>query len=140
MTQGIAEIEGARICYELEGAGPPVVFVNPGALDCRIWDSQWPAFIARHRVLRYDPRGFRGSSKPEGAFSHLADLRALLSFAGISKAHLIGSSFGGSLALDFAAAHPGLVASLVLVGRAVPRTDFPCRRSSLARSPPSPRP
>ena len=125
MTQGIAEIEGARIYYELEGEGPAVVFVNPGALDCRIWDPQWPAFVARHRVLRYDPRGFRESSKPEGAFSHIADLRALLDFAGISEAHLIGSSFGGSLALDFAAAHPGLVASLVLVGAGGPQNGFP---------------
>jgi pimeloyl-ACP methyl ester carboxylesterase len=125
MTQGIAEIEGARIYYELEGEGPAVVFVNPGALDCRIWDPQWPAFVARHRVLRYDPRGFRGSSKPEGAISHIGDLRARLDFVGISRAHLIGSSFGGSLALDFAAAHPGLVASLVLVGAGGPQNGFP---------------
>jgi pimeloyl-ACP methyl ester carboxylesterase len=125
MTRGIAEIEGARIYYEIEGGGPPVVFVNPGALDCRIWDPQWPAFVARHRVLRYDPRGFRGSSRPEGAFSHISDLRALLDFAGIPRAHLIGSSFGGSLALDFAAADPGRVASLVLVGAGGPQNGFP---------------
>ncbi len=125
MTAGTAEIEGARIYYELEGEGPPVVFVNPGALDCRIWDPQWPAFVAGHRVLRYDPRGFRGSSKPEGAFSHIGDLRALLDFAEISRAHFIGSSFGGSLALDFAAAHPERVASLVLVGAGGPQNGFP---------------
>lgn len=125
MSGGIAAIEGARIYYEIEGAGSPVVFINPGALDCRIWDPQWTAFAARHRVLRYDPRGFRGSSKPEGAFSHTSDLRALLDFAGVSRAHVIGSSFGGSVALDFAAAHPGRVASLVLVGAGGPQNGFP---------------
>ncbi len=125
MTQGLAEIEGARIYYEIEGEGSPVVFVNPGALDCRIWDPQWAAFVARHRVLRYDPRGFRGSSRPDGPFSHTRDLRALLDFAGVSRAHVIGSSFGGSLALDFAAAHPGRVASLVLVGAGGPQNGFP---------------
>lgn len=125
MTQGIAEIEGARIYYEIGGEGSPVVFVNPGALDCRIWNPQWTAFAARHRVLRYDPRGFRGSSKPEGAFSHVRDLRALLDFTEISRAHVIGSSFGGSLALDFAAAHTNRVASLVLVGAGGPQNGFP---------------
>ncbi len=125
MIQGTAEIEGARIYYELEGEGSPVVFVNPGALDCRIWDPQWTAFVERHRVLRYDPRGFRGSSKPDGPFSHIRDLRALLDFAKISRAHVIGSSFGGSLALDFAAAHPERVASLVLVGAGGPQNGFP---------------
>jgi len=125
MIQGTAEIEGARIYHQLEGEGAPVVFINPGALDCRIWDPQWPAFVARHRVLRYDPRGFRGSSKPDGPFSHIRDLRALLDFAGISRAHVIGSSFGGSLALDFAASHPERVASLVLVGAGGPQNGFP---------------
>lgn len=125
MTTGIAEIEGARLYYEIEGEGSAVVFVNPGALDCRIWDPQWPAFAARHRVLRYDPRGFRGSSKPEGVFSHIRDLRALLDFTGISRAHLVGSSFGGSLALDFGAAHLDRVASLVLVGAGGPQNGFP---------------
>lgn len=125
MTQAIAEIEGARIYYEVAGEGPAVVFVNPGALDCRIWDPQWPAFTARTRSLRYDPRGFRGSSKPEGGFSHLRDLRALLDYTGISRAHFIGSSFGGSVALDFAASHPDRVASLVLVGAGGPQNGFP---------------
>jgi pimeloyl-ACP methyl ester carboxylesterase len=125
LTRGIADIEGARIYYEIEGDGSPVVFVNPGALDCRIWDPQLSAFAARHRVLRYNPRGFRGSSKPEGAFSHLRDLRALLDFAGIDRAHLVGSSFGGSLALDFAAVHPSRVASLVLVAAGGPQNGFP---------------
>jgi pimeloyl-ACP methyl ester carboxylesterase len=125
MTQGIAVVEGARIYYEIAGEGPPVVFINPGALDCRIWDPQWPAFVARHRALRYDPRGFRGSSKPGGAFSHIRDLLALLDFARVSRAHVIGSSFGGSLALDFAAAHPERVTSLVLVGAGGPQNGFP---------------
>ena len=62
MIQAVAPIEGARIHYQIEGEGAPVVFVNPGALDCRIWEPQWAPFTARHRVLRYDPRGFRGSS------------------------------------------------------------------------------
>jgi pimeloyl-ACP methyl ester carboxylesterase len=44
---------------------------------------------------------------------------------GISQAHVVGSSFGGSLALDFAAAHPGRVASLVLVGAGGPQNGFP---------------
>ncbi|HEY7698881.1 MAG TPA: alpha/beta hydrolase, partial [Vicinamibacteria bacterium] len=121
----IADIEGARIYYETAGSGPAVVFVNPGALDCRIWDPQWTAFADRHRVLRYDPRGFRGSSRPEGAFSHIRDLRSLLELVGVSRAHFIGSSFGGSLALDFAAAHPAQVASLVLVGAGGPQNGFP---------------
>jgi hypothetical protein len=56
MTRGIAEIEGARIYYEIEGGGPPVVFVNPGALDCRIWAGD------RHRV---STRAFSRISSPK---------------------------------------------------------------------------
>lgn len=125
MTEAIASILGGRIFHEISGEGTPVVLVNPGGLDCRIWEPQWGALAARHRVLRYDPRGWGRSSRAEGPFSHLDDLRALMDFAGMERAHLIGSSFGGSLGLDFMAELPERLHSAVLVGAGGPQNGFP---------------
>lgn len=63
------QVDGARLYYELSGSGSPVVLINPGALDCRVWDDQWQTFTARHGVIRYDPRGWGRSDRPEGEFS-----------------------------------------------------------------------
>jgi pimeloyl-ACP methyl ester carboxylesterase len=125
MTGRLFELDGVRIYFESEGEGSSVVLVNPGALDCRIWDPQWRALAREHRTLRYDPRGWGRSDGAKGPFSHLDDLRALMDFADIPRAHLVGSSFGGSLALDFMAAFPERVASAVLVGAGGPQNGFP---------------
>lgn len=125
MTGTPAALDGVRLYYEIEGAGSPVVFVNPGALDCRIWEPQWRALSQGHRVLRYDPRGWGRSARADGPFSHLRDLRALMDFVEFHRAHLIGSSFGGSLALDFVAEFPERVASAVLVAAGGPQNGFP---------------
>lgn len=110
---------------EVSGTGPALVFINPGALDCRIWDPQWTSFSRSFRTLRYDPRGWSRSEKPDGPFSHLRDLAALMDSVDFPKAHLVGSSFGGSLALDFALAFPDRVDALVLVGAGGPQNGFP---------------
>jgi pimeloyl-ACP methyl ester carboxylesterase len=133
MTESLVELNGTRLYYEVDGEGSPVVLVNPGALDCRIWEPQWRAFSRAHRVLRYDPRGWGKSWKAESSFSHCRDLEALLDRTGIARAHLVGSSFGGSLALDFAAAFSDRVASAVLVGAGGPQNGFPFP-ADLARS------
>jgi 3-oxoadipate enol-lactonase len=127
MTGTLVEIGGGDIYFESggEGEGTPVVLINPGALDCRIWEPQWLALTREHRTLRYDPRGWGRSAKAEGPFSHLRDWIALMDRVGIPRAHVVGSSFGGSVALDLIAAAPERVASAILVGAGGPQNGFP---------------
>jgi pimeloyl-ACP methyl ester carboxylesterase len=63
---GVAEVNGTRLYYEVAGAGQPLVLLHGFSPDCRMWDDQMAAFTARHRVLRYDLRGF-GQSPPPSA-------------------------------------------------------------------------
>ena len=125
MKSGMAEVNDTRLYYELEGVGDAIVLVNPGALDCRIWAPQWEAWTKAHRVLRYDPRGWGRSEAAAGPFSHLRDLDRLMEILGVDNAHLVGSSFGGSIALDFAVAFPARVSSLILIGAGGPQNGFP---------------
>jgi 3-oxoadipate enol-lactonase len=114
-TSGVAEVNGARLHYDAAGAGFPLVLVHAGICDRRMWDGQMAAFAEHFRVIRYDLRGFGDSAMPLGPFSHLADLEGLLAALGVGRAHVLGCSRGGSLALDFALAHPEQVGGLVLV-------------------------
>ena len=109
------DVPGGRLYYETAGSGAPVVLLHGGFGDRRMWDDQLPALLPRYRVIRYDHRGFGRSPQPDTAYLATDDLRRLLDHLGVAKAHLMGNSVGGMVALEFALAHPERVASLVMV-------------------------
>ncbi len=111
--------DGGWLRYATAGEGDPVVFIHGFGLDSGMWDSQWPAFARRHRVIRYDLRGYGNSSLPETSYSHVDDLLALMDALGAHPAHLVGLSLGGRVALRVAAAHPEKVRSLTLADSAM---------------------
>ncbi len=80
-----------------------------------MWDDQFDHFAQHYRVLRYDLRGFGRSSPPERPYSHADDLKALLASLRMEPTAIVGLSFGGQVALDFALAHPQATRALVLV-------------------------
>jgi pimeloyl-ACP methyl ester carboxylesterase len=111
---GFAVVDGVRLAYEVAGAGSPVVLLHAGVADARMWDDQFAALAARHTVVRYDARGCGRSDPARGSFSPRADLAAVMATLGIGRAHLVGLSMGGTVALDAALERPELVAGLVL--------------------------
>ncbi len=112
----ILPVRGGCLYYEVQGSGPPVVFVNGGAMDLRQWSAQARALAPEFQVIRYDARGWGRSTSPTQPFSQAEDLGALLDHVEVHRAHVIGLSHGGSTALDFALVHAEQVRSLVLVG------------------------
>jgi pimeloyl-ACP methyl ester carboxylesterase len=118
-ASGFAEINGARLFYEVAGDGPPLVLIHAGIADSRMWEPQMDAFAGEFRVLRYDMRGFGRSDMPPVPFAHHDDLRELLRVLDIPRAILIGASYGGNVATACALEHPEAVAALVLVNSRV---------------------
>lgn len=90
----------------------------------RMWDPQWEALCARHRVLRCDLRGFGASPPPAEPWSHVDDLVALLDATGMASVAVVGASFGGAVAIDLALAHPERVRALVLAAPALAGHDW----------------
>lgn len=115
MKKGTARVDGTSLYYEVAGKGFPLVLISGGGtLDCRAWDEQFEAFARSFRVIRYDIRGIGKSARPRAAFSHCRDLYALLKFLKVKRAHVVGLSFSGAIAVDFALEHPEMVDRLVL--------------------------
>jgi pimeloyl-ACP methyl ester carboxylesterase len=116
MTTGAIEVaNGTRLYYEEAGVGPAVVLIHGFTLDTRMWDDQFLPLAQGFRVIRYDLRGFGRSALPDGPYSHVQDLRALLDHLGIARASLVGLSKGGGVALDFALTYPQRTTALVLI-------------------------
>lgn len=117
MTQGQhLDVPGGRLYYEVEGEGSALTLIHAGVANLRQWDEMVPALASRHRVIRFDTRGFGGTTSEDVAFSNREDLRALLDHLEVTQTHLVGNSRGGTIALDMTIESPDRVASLVLVG------------------------
>jgi len=111
---GFLEANGARIYYEVEGSGEPVLLIHAGVANLRMWDDQVAALRDRYRVIRYDTRGYGRTETDAVEFSNRADIAALLDHLGEESAHLVGISRAGQISLDFALEFPDRVRSLVV--------------------------
>lgn len=115
MKKGMAQVNGTSLYYEVKGQGFPVVLLSGGGtLDSKAWDNQFETFAKHYQVIRYDIRGIGKSERPLKAFSHSQDLYALLKFLKVKQAHVVGLSFSGAIAIDFALDHPEMVGHLIL--------------------------
>jgi pimeloyl-ACP methyl ester carboxylesterase len=113
---GFAPVDGTRLFYEVKGKGPAVVLIHGGQMDSRMWDDQVAVLAKQFTVVRYDVRGYGGSFQPDRLYSDADDLAGLLDYLQVKKAHVVGLSLGGRIALDFALAQPKRVLSLALAG------------------------
>ncbi len=116
---GYVDAPGARIYYEAEGTGTPIVMIHAGVAHLRMWDEQVEAWRGRHRIIRYDTRGWGRTVCEDVPYSNIDDVAAVMDHAGVDSAHLVGLSRGGSIALDFTVAHPGRVRSLTWVASGI---------------------
>jgi 3-oxoadipate enol-lactonase len=116
-VEGVLALPGARLAYQVTGAGPAVVLVHGFGLDMRMWDPQARQLAARFRVVRFDCRGFGASGPfdPAVSYTHAGDLLALLDHLQIAHAALVGLSFGGRVVLQAALTAPDRVAGLALL-------------------------
>ena len=116
VKSGYAEVNGTRLYYEMAGEGEPIVMIHGLGWDTRSWDNQFAEFAKQYKVIRYDMRGFGKSDMPtDQPYAHADDLKALLDYLKIDAAHVLGHSFGGEIAINFALAYPKATRSLVLI-------------------------
>ena len=114
-----AVVDGVTLEYEARGAGEPVVFIH-GALIADTFRPMLtePSLAEGYHLVLYHRRGHEGSSPAAGTIGvadHAADCRAVLRGLGITHAHIVGHSYGGCIALQFALDYPAVVHSLTLI-------------------------
>lgn len=101
------------------GEGPPVLLLHGWSLDRHSLDGQQRALSPHYRALSVDRRGFGESEAPPGLAAEVDDLACILDQLAIERVHLLAVSQSTRVALRYAVAHPGRVASLVLQGAVV---------------------
>lgn len=109
------------LVYDEAGAGAPVLLLHSSVCDRRMWDDQVPALVAAgYRAVRCDLRAFGDTPVSREPYRNIDDVRDLLDTLGIDRVSVVASSYGGGVALEFAATWPDRVGSLLLLCPAVP--------------------
>ena len=115
----VAQIDGRVLEYEIQGAGEPVVLVHGAHVaDAFAPLLAEPVLTERYQLILYHRRGFAGSTHPDGPLSivqQARDCRALMQHLGVQRAHVVGHSYGGVIALQLALDAPEVVHSLALL-------------------------
>lgn len=116
---------GIKTNYQDHGQGDPIFLIHgsgPGVTAFANWRLTMPVLAEKFRVVAPDMVGFGFTERPSGVqytmdmwVSHALSLMDALK---IEKAHLVGNSFGGGLALALALRAPDRVGRLVLMGAA----------------------
>lgn len=112
-----AQSKSARIYFEDNGAGTPVLFISGMMCDHGSW-GDLPSEFSGHRTIVFDNRDIGRSSLATAPYDIRAladDTLAVLDHLNLPAAHIIGHSMGGQIAQELCLAHPDRVRSLVLV-------------------------
>ena len=113
-----ADSDGVQIAWEEHGSGPDLVLVHGLGYARWGWEPLVPLLSRHLRVIAFDNRGVGASDVPPGPYTAgtmMRDVVAVLDAAGVERAHVVGTSLGGMIAQEFAAAHPERVDRLVLM-------------------------
>jgi pimeloyl-ACP methyl ester carboxylesterase len=116
-TSGYVDVNGVHMYYEVYGEGSPLVLLHGGVMTIDLnFASLIPALAARHMVVAVELQGHGRTADTERPISLAAlasDVVGLLDHLGIDRAHVLGHSLGGGVALEMAISHPDRVRRVV---------------------------
>lgn len=92
-----------------------MLFIHSAIADSRMWVREVALYSADHQAIRFDLRGFGGSSPASAPFSYVEDITSLFVHLRVNRPYLVGSSMGGAYAIDFALEKPEMVRGLFLI-------------------------
>lgn len=113
------DLAGRRVEYFEQGSGEPVVLLHSSASSSAQWRALAGQLGGHYRVIAPDLHGYGATSNWPGSGAFRLEREAEIVYALLGRcserAHLVGHSFGGAVALHVARKRPDLVASIVLI-------------------------
>ena len=105
--------------YMEQGAGFPLILLHGNGEDCHYFEHQMEPFARYFRVIAVDTRGHGQTPRGDAPFTirqFAEDLPGFMDRLSINKAHILGFSDGGNIAMVFAMMYPDRVEKLILDG------------------------
>jgi pimeloyl-ACP methyl ester carboxylesterase len=98
--------------------GYPIVLLHGLSSSAQTWNLVAPLLTPEFRVLAIDERGHGQSDRPDLGYdlaTFVSDVEGITGALGLERFALVGQSWGGHVALEYAVRHPDVVSHLVLV-------------------------
>ena len=111
-------IHGKRRAFVKTGSGPAILLLHGLACDRTTWDRVIPLLAKKYTVIAPDLLGHGLSDKPRADYTlggYANGMRDLLTLLGIDKVTVVGHSFGGGIAMQFAYQYPERTQRVMLV-------------------------
>jgi pimeloyl-ACP methyl ester carboxylesterase len=111
-------VHGYRRAYRVSGSGPALLLLHGLGCDSSTWVDVIPTLAEHFTVIAPDLLGHGESDKPDADYSlgaYANGMRDLLTILGIDKVTVVGHSFGGGVAMQFAYQFPDRTERVVLV-------------------------
>ena len=112
-----AKVNGINIYYEIHGEGEPLVLIAGLGVDMGIFRICVGQLSQKFKVLTFDNRGAGYTDKPDIPYTiemMADDTAALMQSTGIEKAHVLGVSMGGRIAMALTLKYPAMIKRLAL--------------------------
>ncbi len=113
-----ANVNGTKICHTIDGDGFPVILIHGYGGKKEIWKANVKALFKKFKVITCDVRGAGKSDRPNIPYTMkmLADdVKGLMEYLDLEKAHVCGRSLGGMIAQHFFFSYPECVDKLILM-------------------------
>jgi pimeloyl-ACP methyl ester carboxylesterase len=117
-TSGYAPVNGLNLYYEIHGEGTPLVLIHGSYMTIAGWEDLLPELAKKHKVIAFEMQGHGHTADIDRPFSYTSmadDIAKALKYLKIDKADVLGYSFGGTIAFEFAIKNPEMLNRLVIV-------------------------
>jgi len=121
MSECFADVNGIKICYIAYGKNDsyPLICIHGFGSKKETWIAQIGDLSKFYKVIIFDLRGAGKSSRPDKPAYTMEmfadDIKGLMDFLNIEKAHIMGRSMGGMIAQNFVLKYPEKVNKLILI-------------------------
>jgi pimeloyl-ACP methyl ester carboxylesterase len=112
------DLHGHKVRFQAAGSGPPLLLLHGITSTSEAWRKTMPWLAESYTVIAPDLLGHGRSAKPRGDYSlgaYAAGVRDLMAVLGFERGTLVGHSFGGGIAMQFAYLFPEYVERMALI-------------------------
>ncbi len=128
IQERFADLGEIQVYYKVAGKGTPIIFLHGGTSTSDSWEDYLNRFSDSFQVIAPDSRGQGQSSLGKGPITYgrmAGDVVKLLDYLNIERAHIVGHSDGGVIALHLLIDYPDRVISASLLGTPYHIDNYP---------------
>ncbi len=118
-ASGYAPVNGSKVYYEVYGTGDPIVLLHGAYMTINSnWSELIPVLSKTRKVIALEMEGHGHtplSQRPLSYQTLAADAAAALKYLKVDSADILGFSYGGTIAFQFAIQHPAMTKKLIVI-------------------------